>query len=154
MSSGRPRRVVRPAQYTGPERSTPVRARAWAKVTARPTGTSRPAPRRSRAKATAIRSASASGPPGGSGACPRKRSGTAADGGADDVGHAVGPHPFLVLAVLEQRPQRDLDGVLVERGAAQGGQRVGPVDGLGHARRLVELEGPHGLGGRRHLAGP
>src|SRR5918998_1125997 len=101
MSSGRPRSVVRPAQYTGPERSTPVSVSAWANVTARPTGTSTPEPRRTRAKATAIRSVSGAA------------SGTALDGGPDDVGHAVAPHPLLVLAVLEQRAERDLDGALV-----------------------------------------
>src|SRR5688572_16405725 len=105
MSSGRARRVVRPAQYTAPDRSTPVRVSASANVTARPSGTSRPAPRSTRAKATAIRSAA--GPVGGVSGTPQNR-------GPDDVGHAMGAHPLLVLPVLEQRPERDLDGVLVE----------------------------------------
>src|SRR5947208_9365342 len=141
MSSGRPSSVVRPAQYTGPERSTPVRASASAKVTARPTGTSTPEPRSTRAKATAIRSASA-----GAAGSLRPRSGTALDGRADDVGHAVAPHPLLVFPVLEQRAERHFDGVLVEGGAAKGAQRHGPVDGLGHARRPVQLKGPAGIG--------
>src|SRR5437879_2909123 len=144
MSSGRPMSVVRPAQYTGPDRSTPVRARARAKVTARPTGTSTPAPRRTRANATAIRSTL-----GGVSIA----SGTAANGRADDVSHAVGAHPLLVLAVLEQRAQRDLDRPLVEARPAEGGQRHRPVDRLGHPGRLVELERPHRLGGRRQLPG-
>src|SRR6185295_9424471 len=127
MSSGRPSSVVRPDQYTGPERSTPVRVRASAKVTARPTGTSTPAPRSTRAKATAIRSARDPGgwPPDGS-------SGTAEQRRADHVGEALRAHAFLVFPVLEQRPERHLDGVLVEAGAAEGGQGHGPVDGFGH----------------------
>src|SRR4051812_8207540 len=99
MSSGRPSSVVRPAQYTGPERSTPVRVSAWAKVTARPTGTSTPEPRRIRAKARASRSASAGS---GSRFWGEPFSGTALDGRPHDVGHAVAPHPLLVLPVLEQ----------------------------------------------------
>src|SRR5688500_4489389 len=111
MSSGRASSVVRPAQYTAPERSTPVSVSASAKVTARPSGTSSPAPRSTRAKATAIRSA-----PGPGGVFSR----TSQNRGPDDVGHAVAPHPFLVLPVLEQRPERDLDGVLVELRPAEG----------------------------------
>src|SRR5581483_9544744 len=126
MSSGRPSSVVRPAQYTAAGRATPTRARARANVTARPVGTSTPAPRSTRAKATAIRSTSGVGRP--------SVSGTAQDGRPDDVGHTVRAHPLLVLPVLEQRPQRDLDRALVEARPPEGGQRQGPVDRLGHAR--------------------
>src|SRR5437763_3417042 len=60
--------------------------------------------------------------------------------GADELADARGPHPLLVLPVLEDRPERRLHRALVEVGAAQGGEGHGPVDGLRHPRRLVQLE--------------
>src|SRR3954447_13757848 len=71
---------------------------------------------------------------------------------ADELTQARRPHPLLVLAVLEDGAEGDVNGVLVELGSAEGGQGRGPVDGLGHARRLVELHPPQLLDGARHLA--
>src|SRR5207247_10837369 len=60
---------------------------------------------------------------------------------------------LLVLAVLEHRAQRDVDGMLVEVDTTEGGESFRPIDGLGHARRLVELERAQALHRGRHLPG-
>src|SRR2546429_4691262 len=75
----------------------------------------------------------------------------ALDGGTNQLADAVGPDPLLILAVLENGPQRHVDGPLVERRAPERGQSHGPVDRLGHARRLVQLEAPHPLDRGRDL---
>ena len=71
---------------------------------------------------------------------------------ADELLDAGGAGALLVFAVLEDGAEGDLDRALVDGGAAERGERVGPVDGLGDARRLVELEVAHGLDRGRHLA--
>ena len=50
------------------------------------------------------------------------------------------PRALLVFAVLQDRAEGDVDGALVDRGGAERGERVRPVDRLGDAGRLVELE--------------
>ena len=62
-------------------------------------------------------------------------------------------HPLLVLAVLQHGAERGGDGRLVEVLLAEHGERRGPVDRLGHARRLVEADGPQRLDRGGHLAG-
>ena len=47
---------------------------------------------------------------------------------------------FLVLAVLEDRAERRLDGPFVDLRDTERGEGLRPVDGLGDAGRLVELE--------------
>src|SRR6185369_3893156 len=104
----------------------PTASRASAKVTTVPSGMVRPRLRSSRAKATATRSTDGAG----------ALSGTE-HGLAHEVAHARRPHPLLVLAVLEDRAERDVDRVLVELEPAEGGEGGGPVDRLGHPGRLV-----------------
>src|SRR5215213_8920845 len=143
MSSGRLRSVVRPAQYTDSRVDMPTAPSASANSTVVPTGTSRPAPRSTRAKPTASRSTS------GSGTALRRRSFRR---GAHELLDPRRPSALLVFAVLQDGAERDLDRALIDRRASERGQRVGPVDGLGDARRLVELELSHPLDRRRDLA--
>src|SRR5579859_296415 len=122
----------------------PTAPRAPANAATLPTGTSRPVPRNMRAKATAIRSTPVNGPPTASGPPATGPSGTdpsatTQQSGADQLAHSRRSEPLLVLPVLEHGPERHLDGVLVEVGAAQGGQRGRPVDGLRDPGRFVQL---------------
>src|SRR5439155_8849203 len=119
-----------PAQYTGSRRPIPTSPSASAKVITLPTGTSRPIPRNTRAKARAARSGSTG-------------SGTAENGGADEVGHAMGEHPLLVLPVLEDAAQCHRHRRLVKRGPSESGERHGPVDRLGHPGRFVQPQASH-----------
>src|SRR6478736_3657598 len=149
MSSGRLTNVARPAQYTDARVDTPTAPSASPNRMVVPTGTSSPAPRRTRANPTANRSMSGRSMSGTAlrrlCRCPFRRA-------ADELLDAGGAGALLVFAVLEDGAQGDLDGALVDGGASERGQRVGPVDGLGDARRLVELEVAHGLDRGRHLS--
>src|SRR6266508_7013207 len=110
----------------------PAAAKASAYAMVPPAVTSRPSARSTRANATAGRAASSGvGASVSSGTGPRRH---------DRL--EVGPDPLLVLAVLEDRPQRQVDRGLVDRAAPERRQRVRPVDRLGHARRLVERHVP------------
>ena len=60
---------------------------------------------------------------------------------------------FLVFAVLEDGAERDIDGSGIDLGAIQCEQRLGPVDGLGDAWRLVELEPTKRFHGAGDLSG-
>ena len=53
--------------------------------------------------------------------------------------------------VLEDRPERGLGGVAVERLRAEERQRVRPIDGLGHSGPLGHVESPQLGHGGRHL---
>src|SRR3954469_14077050 len=106
-----------------------------------PTGTSRPAPRNTRANPTASRSIT-----GSSG------SGTALRGRSHELFDPGRARALLVLAVLEDGAERDLDRVLVDGAAPERGERVRPVDGLGDSRWFVELEVAHRLHRGRDLA--
>src|SRR4051812_15389086 len=151
MSSGLRTIVARPAQYTACRSSRPTASSASANVTTFPSGTAIPTPRTIRANAGANRAPAAFFSDRGGVCAPESEknglggSGSTLHRGADEFADADGPHPFLILAVLEHRSQRGLDGVLVEVGAAERGQRHGPVDGLGHSGRLVQLEPAHPL---------
>src|SRR4051812_41221304 len=116
----------------------PTASRASAKVTTVPTGMVRPLVRRTRANATATRSTAASS--------------ATQDRLAHQVAHSGRPNPLLVLAVLEHRAERGIDSALVELGATEHGQRGGPVDRLGDARRLVQLHVAELLHGGGHLS--
>src|SRR6478672_8373799 len=105
-----------------------------------PSGTSSPAPRNRRANPTANRSSSTT-------------SGTALDRRVDELTETVRAGAFLVFAVLQDRAERDVDRTLVDRQGAERGERIRPVDRLGDARRLVELELAEGLHRGRDLAG-
>src|SRR5215207_10383791 len=150
MSSGWLTRVARPAQYTEARVDTPTAPSASANRMVVPTGTSSPAPRSTRAKPTAKRSSPIEG------VIESVTSGTALRGPFGRAAHQLldpgRPRALLVLAVLEDRAQRDLDRVLVDGGASERGERVRPVDRLGDARRLVELEVAHGFHRGRDLA--
>src|SRR5581483_4295089 len=139
MSSCRDTSVARPDQYTRSRLSMPTLSSAVMYVETAPTGTSRPARRRTRTNATAARSKS-------------ENSGTAFHGGEHDLVEAVLAYALLILAVLQHGAERRLDRALVERRHAQSRQRFGPVDRLRDARRLVQLEPAHGFDGRRNLA--
>src|SRR5450631_3447406 len=99
-----------------------------------PTGTDRPAPRNTRANATAMRSGSSRASPVGS------ASRTAGHRGLDERGDSVRTDPFLIFAVLQDRAERDVDRPLVELGASECRKRLRPVDRLRDTGRLVELE--------------
>src|SRR4029078_10479569 len=114
MSSGRFTSVARPAQYTPDALSTPTSSRARVESSVAPTGTSNPAPRNTRAKATGTRWSS-----------------TARHRGSHKNVESVRAHAGVILVVLEDRPQRRVDQVLVDPGRAQHRQRLGPVDRLG-----------------------
>src|SRR3954471_955310 len=103
-------------------------------------GTATSALRSRRVNATAMRLTSPAWAPSATGG-----------GLADQVAQARRPYPLLVLAVLEHGAEGDVDGVLVQLGPPQSGQRRRPVDGLGHPRRLVELHGPQLLDRARDL---
>src|SRR5262249_50735344 len=128
-SSGRRTNVACPAQYTASRVSTPTAASASANTRVDPTGTSRPARRRSRENPTAARSRVGA-----------SDSGTAFEGHVDDLFEAGVPRPLLVLAVLQDRSQREVDVMLVELRTAQRQQRLRPVDRLGDTGRLVEVQ--------------
>src|SRR6476661_1194617 len=140
MSSGRLRRVVRPAQYTESRVDTPTAPSASANRIVVPTGTSSPAPRSTRANPTARRSplnessTSTSGTALGRGAF---------RGATDQLLDPCRLRALLVLAVLQDGAEGDLDRALVDVRASQCGERVGPVDGLGHTGRLVQVELTH-----------
>src|SRR3954452_13403515 len=123
MSSGRRTSVARRAQYTDSVRPIPTAAGASTYAVTEPTGTSRPAVRKARAKPTLV-------------------SVGVSDVMSDQSCQARGAHPFLVLAVLHHRPQGGIGRRLVEVSAAQRGQRLGPVDGLGDAGRLEQFQLP------------
>src|SRR3954463_349872 len=126
MSSGLRTSVVRPAQYTPSRPASPTASSASANVTTVPTGIVRPRLRSTRANATAISTddsdESAAGGPSGTG-----------HGLAHEVAYPRCPHALLILAVLEHRAQGDVDGVLVQLQAAEGGEGGRPVDRLGHS---------------------
>src|SRR2546425_6348263 len=94
-------------------------------------GTSSPAPRRTRANATAARSSS----------------GTARRHSSNDFIETVSAETLLVLAILEDSPEGRLDRAFVQHGDTESRQGLGPVDALGYARRLIQLERAHGLDG-------
>src|SRR3954453_9540606 len=129
MSSGLRTIVARPAQYTACRSSRPTASSASANVTTFPSGTAMPTPRTIRANAGASRAPAAffSDFPTSSVRKSEKNglggSGATLHRGADEFAAADRPHPFLILAVLEHRSQRGLDGVLVEVGTAERGQR-------------------------------
>src|SRR5689334_19968552 len=112
MSSGRLTNVARPAQYTESRVDTPTAPNACANSTVVPTGTSSPAARSNRANPTARRSSPDAGVTGAS------VSGTALRGPVGAAAHELldprGPGALLILAVLEDRAQRDLDRALVD----------------------------------------
>src|SRR6476469_1266617 len=105
-----------------------------------PTGTESPAPRSTRAKATAMRSDSGPRPRVPPSTATSLESGTPRHRRADQVRDAVRAHPLLIFAVLEDRAERDVDGTIVELGASERGECLGPVDRLRDSRRFVELE--------------
>src|SRR5215211_5770536 len=139
MSSGRCTSVARPAQYTPARASRPTVPSASVNVSTLSTGAATPAPRRTRPKAVARAAASANG------AAPL-------EGVAHEVGDPGLAHPLLILAVLEDGAEGGRHRAFAQLLAAQDGQRCGPVDRLGHARRLVEPHPPQRLDGGGDLA--
>ena len=101
-----------------------------------------PARRSTRANATAIRSG---------GRCRAARQAPRAIAG-DQIGEPVRADALLVLAVLENRAERRVDRRLVEPRATERRERLRPVDRLGDARRLVEVERAQRFGRGRDIA--
>ena len=62
-------------------------------------------------------------------------------------------HRVDVVLMLEQHAQRLFDIVRRERGLVERHERRGPVERLGDARRLVQIERAQLLHERRHLLG-
>src|SRR3954454_25394716 len=108
MSSGLRINVARPAQYTSARVATPSAASASAKTTVEPAGTSRPASRSTRANRTGTASREAA-----------TESGTACHHTVHDLVEPVGAHPLLILAVLQDRPERRADCRFVDALAAE-----------------------------------
>ena len=73
-------------------------------------------------------------------------------GAADEVGRHVAAHAVDVLLVLEDDAERVVDGLLVEIDRAEREQRPRPVERLGHARRLEEVDAAQPLGEGDDLA--
>src|SRR5688500_3237773 len=113
----------------------PTHPRASTKVRTSPVDTGTPTRRSVAANAVAMRS-----------------TGTG-DRRVHQTGEPLGAHPLLVLAVLQHRPQRGLDPPLGELGLPEGGERLRPVDDLGDAGRLEQLEATHPLDGAGYLTG-
>src|SRR4029077_8816445 len=59
--------------------------------------------------------------------------------------HLGARHLGDVVAVLEEHAERVLHALRVEADGVEGDQRVGPVDRLGDARRLEQVDGAHPL---------
>src|SRR5918997_881736 len=146
MSSGREVSVILPDQYTSSRREGSIASRAGANSTRRSVPTRRPAPLSTRPKATAASSMDGTwiSP---SGIAPRPAQPT------DERGEAGIGGPLLVLTVLEDGAQGRLDELLVELSRAEGDERLGPVEGLGHAGWFVEVHRAHLLRRRGNLAG-
>src|SRR6185369_7805782 len=135
--------VVRPPQYRSSRSVGSSRAIAWLNVSTSPEPTARPAPRNSSANATSTLT---------NGASLVSPSATLAHSPRGDPVE-VGAHQFQVVVVLDHRAQ----GVLHRRGVQLGRpehiEGAYPVDGLGYARRLGQLERAQPVDRRDHLAG-
>src|SRR5205823_1640861 len=131
MSSGRRTNVVRPAQYT--DSTAP---NASMKAATESTGTSSAAARRARAKPTAS-----------SGVI------VISNVTVDHRLQARGAHPLLVLAVLHDGTEGGVGRRHVELRSPQRRERLRPVDRLGHAGRLEQLQLAQTANGRRRLSG-
>src|SRR5918994_4252819 len=130
--------VILPAQYTSSRRVTSSSSTARTNSTTRSGPAGSPILRNTRPKVTAASSI-------GGGAV----SGIAASRQQTE-GHAH--RALLVFAVLQNRAQSGGDQVLVQLPGPEGHERLGPVQRLGDARRLVEVHGTQVLDGLRHLA--
>ena len=67
-------------------------------------------------------------------------------GAADEIRRHVAAHAVDVLLVFEDDAERIVDGLLVEIDRAEGQQCPRPVERLGHARRLEEIDAAQTLG--------
>src|SRR5829696_7154445 len=146
MSSGREVSVILPDQYMSSRREGSISSMPRANSTRRSVPTRKPSPLSTRPKATAASSV------GGvcispSGISPHITQ-PAVERGEAGVGD-----PLLVLAVLENGAKGCLDELLVELPGAEGDERLGPVEGLGHARWFVEIHRAHLLRRSGDLAG-
>src|SRR5215203_894145 len=146
MSSGREVSVILPDQYTSSRREGSISSMRPANSTRRSVPTRKPAPLSTRPKATATSSI------GGVCISPSAISPRPAHP-ADERGEAGVGGPLLVLTVLEDGAQGCLDELLVELPRAEGDERLGPVEGLGHARWFVEVHSAHLLRRGCNLAG-
>src|SRR3954447_21686916 len=129
--------VTLPAQYTSSRLVTSSSSTARTNSTTRSGPAGSPIRRNTRPKVTA---ASSIGTVSGT-AAPCKK--------AERHAHRA----LLVLAVLQDRAQSGGDEVLVPLFGPEGHERLGPVQGLGDARRLVEVHVSQILHGLGHLAG-
>src|ERR1700733_5890770 len=129
--------VVRPAQYRSTRSAGSSRLSAEQYSSTSPDPTARPAARNSPAKLTSrpVKSGGASG----------------AAGTGDDLGQVVADD-LEVVAVLDYRAQRVRRVRHVQVRLAEHVETPGPVDGLGDAGRLGQVELAQPLDGGDHLA--
>src|SRR6478752_1460528 len=126
--SWRATRVQRSAWYTCSRSARSISARPRMASCSRPGPTSRPASRRIRPKVTSLRVT----------ASPGFMSGSA--GFADKLSQAGVADALDVLVVLQHRAERGVHHAGVELLLAEGEQGLRPVDRLGNAGRLGEVE--------------
>src|SRR6187399_336482 len=126
----------------------PTASSAAANASTLPIGSTRPAPRNTRAKATDMCNASAAGSSScsGIGGGARRRRG-------NQLADTVLADALLVLAVLEHCAERGGHEPIVEGGGAEPAECGRPVDRLGDAGRLVEVQLAHRCNGSGNLAG-
>src|SRR5262245_20674940 len=122
-SSGREINDARPAQYRSSRSRRPSAPAERQNVTMRPAPTGRPRPRTERPKPIRRSSAPASG----------------AFAAIDDLAQPFG-RELLIVVILQHRAERDCGGLFVQVLCPEERGRVGPVDRLGDARTLRDVE--------------
>src|SRR6476646_8504328 len=123
MSSRRETSVCRSVQYTSSWRLSSTASRPFSASATRPGPTSSPASRSTRPNVTMCETTPLPGT--GAGDEPRER---------------LVANREQILVVLEHRAERRLHVVDVDLALAERGQRLRPVDRLGHAVRLLQIE--------------
>ena len=144
----RARRGARRASAGGRSRRPPARVRSTASSprrasATRPGPTSSPTSRRTRPKVTTWRTTAS--------AIRRLTERPRSRGGVDEPRERLVAHALDVLAVLQHRAERLLDDVGVDLLPPERVERHRPVDRLGDARRLRQVEAPQLADERRRL---
>ena len=79
--------------------------------------------------------------------------GSGIHGSGEELPRARAAQPFEILLVLHDGAERRLHGAFGELSLAERDQRAGPVQGLGNAGQLIEVEPPDAADERADLAG-